>query len=57
MGFLRIKANECKSKENDTSLKEQFIYGKENNAIMAEIIREVTAVKITSKITSEQVLA
>ena len=46
MGHLRIKANKCGYKE-----KKQFING------INEIIRELTAIKKTNKITNEQILA
>ena len=42
---LRMKANDCDSKERDGGLKEHFINGIHHNDMMTEIIREPTAVK------------
>ena len=47
MGHLRIKENEGVYKEKDRSVKEQFISSINDSNMMTEIIRELTAVKIT----------
>ena len=44
------------NKEKDSRLKELFINGI-NDDIMTEVIRELTAIKKTNEIPSEQVLA
>ena len=49
-GHLRIKANEYGYKEKDRKLKEQFIDGINDNDMMTEIIRELTAIKKTNEI-------
>ena len=51
-----MKVNECKYKEKDRRLKEQFINGINDDKMMAEIIGELTTVKKTTEITSEQVI-
>ena len=45
MGHLRIKANECKYKERDRRLKEQFINGINDDDMMTEIISELSVFK------------
>ena len=57
MGDLRIKASEYECKEKDRQLKKQFMNGITNDEIMTEIIRELTAVKESIEITSDQVLS
>ena len=42
---LWIKANECRYREKDRRLKEQSINGTNNDSMMTEIVRELTAVK------------
>ena len=46
MFYLRIQVNEFDCKEKDRRLKEQFINGINNDNIMTELIRELTAIKI-----------
>ena len=41
VGRLKIKATECKYKENDRRLKEQFINSISNEVITAEIIKDL----------------
>ena len=52
MGHL--KASECKHKEK--KLKQQFICSINEEAMTAEIIKDLTAVKSTSEVTSKPVL-
>ena len=47
MGDLRIKANECKCKERERRLKEQFI-NEINDDMMTKFI-ELTVIKIPKK--------
>ena len=42
MGRLRTDVVECKYKEVDRQLKEQFIHGLNDDEMLAEIIRELT---------------
>ena len=56
MGRLQVKAADCKCKENDRRLKEKFNNGMNDEAIAAEIIIELTVLKDTSEVSSEQVL-
>ena len=44
------KAIKCKHKENDSRLKQQFIYGINNEDMTAEIIKELMAIKDTAKV-------
>ena len=46
----------CDTKEKGRWLKEQFLHGMSDEEMMIEIIRELTAIKQTNKVTSEQVL-
>ena len=57
MGKLIIKPTECKYKEVERKLNEQFINGNIDQTITAEIIRGLTVLKHTSAVTSEQILA
>ena len=57
MGYIRIKTNECKYKEKDRRLKEQFIYGINYIEMVREIIHKLSTVKKTSKITRDHILA
>ena len=45
-----------RNKEKDRRLEEKFISGLNNGDIITEIIRELTAIKKTNEIISEQVL-
>ena len=45
MGYLRIKPNECKYKENNRRVKEQFMNGINDGDMMTEIIGELTVIK------------
>ena len=56
MGHLRHKANEWCYKEGDRRPKEPFINGIKDEALMMEIIKVLTAIKETNKVTGEQVL-
>ena len=42
MGRLRVAAAECNYKELDCQLKEQFIHGLNDKAMLDEVIRELT---------------
>ena len=57
MGRLWIKAAECKYKENDSILKEQFISGMNGDAITAETTKEFMVLKDTTAVSSAQVLS
>ena len=46
----------CKCKEYDRRLKEQFINRLDDETIIAEIIKEFVALKDTNKVKSEHVL-
>ena len=50
MDRLKIKATDGKYQEYDRKLKEPFINGLNNETIIAKIIKELTALKDTSKI-------
>ena len=54
--YIRIKATECKYQEYDRRLGEQFINSPNDKNITAEKIKELTALKDTSGVSSEQVL-
>ena len=56
MGYLRCEVNEYVYRQRDRKLKEQFLSGIIYEEIMTEIIRELTAIKETNKVTCEQVL-
>ena len=47
---------QTKYKEYDRRLKEQFINGLDDETIIVEIIKELTALKETSEVSSEQTL-
>ena len=47
MGRLQVKAADCKYKENDRKLKEQFTSGINNEAIIAKIIKECNVLRDT----------
>ena len=55
MDHLRMKVKKCGYKEKDRRLKDQFINGINNDYIMTECYRELTVVKKTSEITTDQV--
>ena len=57
MGRLRTMAAECKYKELDRCLKEQFVNGLNDDVMMVEIIFELTSMLDTSSVTSKQVFA
>ena len=50
-------AAECKYKNLDRHLKEQFIYGLNDDGTMEEIIKKLTSMVYTSSVTGTQVLA
>ena len=56
MHRLYIKATDCKCKTCDRRLKEQFTNMLDNKNIIEEIIKELTALKDTSEVSSERVL-
>ena len=56
IGHLRITASKCGYKGKDRRLKEQFINGINDGDMMTKIIGELTTIKKTNGITSEQVL-
>ena len=51
-----MKSTECKHKENDKLIKEQFINGINDEAMTNEIIKELTSIKNTSDVPNTQVL-
>ena len=55
MEKLGIYATEYNYKEKDKYLKEQFIYGINDNAVTTKIIKELTAAKNTNDITRHAV--
>ena len=57
MGHFRIKAMNVNIKKKIEDWKKQFIDGINKDNVMTEIIWQLTAVKKTCKISSEQVLA
>ena len=57
LGRLQLKATEFKYEKIDKKLKEQFINGIKNQTVTAEIIRELTAWKDMSEVTSKQLLS
>ena len=56
MGRLRIAAAECNYKEIDRHLKEQFIHGLKDKAMLDEIVRELMAKNTSKQMNSEDVL-
>ena len=56
MGRLRIAAAECNYKQIDRQLKEQFIHGLNNKAMLDEVVRELTAKNSSEQMNSEDVL-
>ena len=56
MGRLRIAAAECSYKEIDRQLKEQFIHGLNDKAMLDEVVRELTAKNSSKQTNSEDVL-
>ena len=54
MGNLRVKADEYEYKERDRRIKDQFINGINDDEIMIEIIKGVTAIKNTNEIPSDK---
>ena len=57
MGHLQIKGNKCGYKVKDKGLKEQFTNNINDDDMVAEIIRELMATKVTKEVISAQVLA
>ena len=57
MGSLGIAVTECYCEELDRQLREWFINGLNANDILKETICELSGMKDTSIVTSEQVLA
>ena len=57
MSHLRIKANECNYKEHDRPLKEQFINGINDEMMTAKILKELTTIRKTIGIMTEQVFS
>ena len=53
---LRLTVVECNYREGDRQLKEQFIHWLNNNAMLTEIIRELTKAEESVARKSEQVL-
>ena len=56
MGKLRIAVAECNYKEIDRQLKQQFIHGLNDKAMLDEVVRELTAKNSTEQMNSEDVL-
>ena len=56
MGRLRIAAAECNYKEIDRQLKEQFIHGLNDKAMLDEVVRELMARNSSEQTSSEDVL-
>ena len=56
MGRLRIAVAECNYKEIDRQLKEQFIHGLNDKAMLDEVVRELTAKNSSKQMNSEDVL-
>ena len=56
MGRLRIAAAECNYKEIDWQLKEQFIHGLKDKAMLDKVVRELTAKISSEQMNSEDVL-
>ena len=57
MGKLRTVAVECKYKEVDRHLKEQFVHGLSDDEMLVEVIGELTKCEENVTIPSETVLA
>ena len=57
MGRLHVAAAECNYREIDRQLKEQFIHGLNNKAMLDEVIRELTAKSNDEQMTSKGMLA
>ena len=57
MGRLHVAVAECNYREIDGQLKEQFIQGLNDKALLDEVIRELTAKSNDEQMTSEGVLA
>ena len=53
MGHLRAKVDECKYRESDRKLKEQFIYVINDNDMMTKIIRDLPVIKKMNKRTTK----
>ena len=53
MHYLRVKVNECNYQENDRQLKEQFLNGTNDKAVVSKIIQGVATIKKASKVTGE----
>ena len=57
MGRLRVKAMECKYKEWDRRLKEQFINSMNDKTLTADIRKELTIINYISKVMRKEVLS
>ena len=57
MGRLHVVAAECSYREVDQQLKEQFIHGLNDETMLDEVIRELTAKNSSEQTTSEDVLS
>ena len=56
MKRVRAEAEKWEYQEQDRQIKEQFIYGLDNEGIQAKIVNEIRAKDETDSVTSEQVL-
>ena len=56
MGRLRIAVAECNYKEIDRQLKEQFMHGLNNKAMLDEVVRALTAKNSSKQMNSEDVV-
>ena len=56
MTRVRVEAEECQHMEQDRQIKEQFIYGLDNEGMQTKIMSEIRAKGKTDNVTSEQVL-
>ena len=56
MGRLGIAVAECNYKEIDRQLKEQFIHGLNDKAMLDEVVRELTAKNSSKQMNCEDVL-
>ena len=56
MKRVREEGEKCEYQEQDRWIKEQFIYGLDDEGIQAKIVNEIRAKDKTDNVTSEQVL-
>ena len=54
---VTVKATDCKYKDKDSKQNEQLVNGINDQAMIMKVIKELTAIKDASELTSEQVLA